>query len=460
MNNRPHHHSRRQIALALILPLMLAACGGEESSDIVSSTDPAIAAGRHSAQDTIAELTRHGMVSLPEGVADALVCLDIKGSGICDAGAQPTARTHADGSYVIRYQPMDAADAEDFKAAALLAEISSPEGSYTLSSPGKQSDDINPLTTLVYRQVLQATPLDAAEQQVARQLDIEVDAIYHPDRSSVALAAASLTNYALRNGIPTLIPAAAQAQDDTAQLVSLRFKDIHNYEYDVHTPEGSANAAGQTLWRPVYGGRINGNDRTQQDAAYTARAIDGFTSTGREEYLRRGVLKLFAADNQFTPVLLNRQATAKSAKHSLDASAAGYAVETTVQKMNISGQSIRKFFDDPACYRNHLKGAVHLDTFKIEDTSVLARSTFPEGSVLHVRISTPVGNQHSIQYKQSQNGTAWSVSRTASASEKTLEQKGNDLNPVPQQHAPRALVVTYALNERAWSATKAALNLP
>lgn len=460
MINSNYPLSRRQIALALILPLTLAACGGEQSSEVLYSTDPAIAAARHSAHGTNAELTRHGMVSLPEGVADALVCLDLKGSGICDAGAATATRTRADGSYVIRYQPTDAADAEDFKAAALLAEISSPEGSYTLSTPGKQSDDINPLTTLVYRQVLQATPLDAAEQQIARQLDIDVGAIYHLDQSSVALAAASLTNYALRNGIPTMISAAAEAQDDRAQLVSLRFKDIHNYEYDVHMPEGSANAAGQTLWRPVYGGKINGNDRTPEDAAFTATLLDGFTSTGREEYRNNGVLKLFSADNQFTPVLLSRQATAKSAKHSLDASAAGYAVETTVQQMNISGQSIRKFFDDPACYRNHLKDAVHLDTFKIDDTSVLARSTFPEGSVLHVRISTPVGNQHSIQYQHTRNANALSVSRTASTSEKTLEQKGNDLSPVPQLHAPRALVVKYALNERAWSATKAALNLP
>lgn len=460
MNNRIHHFSPRQIALAFILPLTLAACGGEESTEIISSTDPAITAARHVAHGTLTPLTRQGMVSLPEGVADALVCADLKGTGICEAGAATATRTRADGSYLLRYQPADAADEEAFEAAALLAEIPSPDGSYTLSSPGKQSDDINPLTTLVYRQMLQATPLDAAEQKVARQLDIAVDAIYHLDRSSVALAAASLTNYALRNGIPTLLPAAAETPDDTAQLVSLRFKDIHNYEYDVHTPEGSTNAAGQTLWRPVYGGLINGNERTPQDAAYTASFIDGFTSTGREEYLRRGVLKLIAADNQFTPVLLNRPATAKGAQYSLDASTTGYAVETTVQKMNISGQSIRKFFDHPACYRNHLKDAVHLDTFKIEDTSVLARSTFPEGSVLHVRISTPVGNPHSIQYKRTMDGAAASVSRMSSASEKTLEQKGNDLNPVLEQHAPRALVVTYALNERAWSATKAALNLP
>ncbi len=309
--------------------------------------------------------------------------------------------------------------------------------------------------------MLQSATLEAAEQNVAHLLDIDVDAIYHLERSSVALAAAALTNYALKNGLPTMIPAVPEEQDNTAQVVSFHFKDIHNYEYDVHAPEGSANAAGQTLWRPVYGGKINGNDRTPEDAAFTAIRLDGFTSTGREEYRNNGVLKLFSADNQFTPVLLNRQATAKGTQLSLSAAVAGYAVETTIQKLDISGKTMQEFFADPPCYQNHLKDVVHLNAFKIEDTSLLGEATFPQGSVLHVRISTPIGNKNNEEYSRTQNGPDnFSVSKSSMSSKTTLELKGNDLNPQQPQQPARALVVKYALNERAWSATKAALNLP
>ncbi|WP_159910876.1 hypothetical protein [Pantoea sp. 18069] len=460
MNNAKHFFTRH-FALTLVLPLTLVACGGEESSTIVSSTDPAVAAALQQANGTSAQLTRSGTVALPEGVANALVCLDLKGTGVCDASAATVTRTRGDGSYAIRYQPKDAADAEDFKAAALLAEIPTDQGNYTLSSPGRKSNDINPLTTLVYRQMLQSATLDAAEQEVARQLDIDVDAIYHPNRSSVAMAAASLTNYSLKNGIATLVRTAPEAQDNTPQLVSFHFKDIHNYEYDVHTPEGSANAAGQILWRPVYGGKINGNDRTPENAAYTATIIDGFTATGREEYLKNGALQLFSADNQFTSILLNRQATAKAAKLSRTNSEAGYAVETTVQKMDISGQSMQTFFGDPASYQVKLKNIVHLNAFKVEDSSSLANAVFPEGSVLHIQLSTPIGNKNSIEYAKTQSSAnVVSVSRSTTTYASTLEQRANDLNPAQELHATRALVVKYALNDRAWTATKEALHLP
>lgn len=448
MNNEKYFRPRN-FALALVLPLTLAACGGEATTAIVSST-------AHSTQ-----LTRSGTVELPEGVANALVCLDLKATGVCDASAATVTRTLGDGSYVIRYAPRDAADAEGFKTAALLAEIPDAQGHYTLSSPGKKSDDINPLTTLVYRQVLQSTTLDAAEQEVARQLDIDVDAIYHLNRSSVATAAASLTNYALKNGIATMIRTVPETQDNTPQLVSFAFKDSRNYEYDVHAPESSANASGQTLWRPVYGGKLNGNDRSPEHAAYTATRIDGFTATGREEYRKNGVLQLFSADNQFTPLLLKSDASAKSARIAKERSTTGYAVQTTVQKMDISGQSMQTFFGNPASYQSTLKNIVHFNSFKIEDSSVLANAVFPPGSVLHIQLSTSVGNKNSIEYVKTQSSAnAVSVSHSSSTSAQTLERKGNDLNPVLERHPSRALVVKYALNDSAWTAMKQALQIP
>lgn len=450
MNNQ-NHFSPRHLALALVLPLTLAACGGEESSTTVSSTAPVVGSQ---------QLTRAGTVALPEGVANALVCVDLKGAGVCDASAPTVTRTGADGSYTIRYQPKDAQDALNFETAALFAEIPGKQGNYLLSSPGNKWDDINPLTTLVHRKVLQSTTLAEAEQQVAGQLDIDVEAIYKLNQSSVALAAASLTNYALKNGIATLDGCAAETPDNTSQLVSLNFKDAHNYEYDMHAPEGSANAAGQMLWRPVYGGKINGNDRTPEDAAYTATNIDGFTSTGREEYLKNGVLKLFSASNQFTTILLNRDATAKAAQRAQIKPAVGYTVETTVQKMDLSGQSMQTFFANPASYQLKLNEIVHLDAFKVHDPSILANAVFPQGSVLHIQLSTPVGNKTSIEYSKIQSSkNAVRVNRSYSTHESTLEQRANDLNPAQPLHPARSLVVKYALNERAWTAAKEALNL-
>lgn len=447
MNNQKHFQPRH-FALALLLPLTLAACGGEETSSIVSSS-------AHSTQ-----LTRSGTVELPEGVANALVCLDRKATGVCDASAATATRTLGDGSYVIRYTPRDAADAEGFKTAALLAEIPSDQGHYTLSSPGQKSNDINPLTTLVYRQMLPSATQDAAEQEVAGRLDIDVDAIYHPHRSSIAMAAASLTNYALKNGIATMLFTAPEPPDNTPQLASFHFKNIQNYEYDVHTPEGSANAAGQTLWKPIYAGKIAGADRTLADAAYTATRIDGFTSTGREEYRNNGVLQLFSADNQFTPLLLKNDATAPSAQIAKDRSTTGYALQTTVQKMDISGLSMQTFFDKPASYQPTLQNIVHRNSFKIEDSSVLATAVFPPGSVLHIQLSTSVGNKNSIEYVKTQSSAnTVSISHSSSSSAQTLERKGNDLNPVLERHPSRALFVKYALNDRAWSAIKKELQI-
>lgn len=444
------HFSPLHLALTLALPLMLAACGGEETSTAVYNSAPAPAPTTH--------LTRSGTI-FPNSVgADALVCLDLTGTGVCDAGAATATRPRGDGSYVIRYEPKDSADAENFKTAALLAEISGEQGSYTLSSPGKQSNNINPLTTLVHRQMLQARTLETAEQEVARQLDIDVDAIYEPRTSSVALAAARLTNYSLKNGIAIMIGSTPEAQDNSPRLVSFQFKDGYNYEFDVHVPEGSANDAGQTLWRPVYGGKINGNDRTPENAAYTARFIGSFTFTGREEYLNNGVLKLFPAHNQFTSILLNRKATAESAQKSLDIKAVGYAVETTVQKIDISGLSMQTFFANPESYRSTLKNVVHLESFKMEDASPLADAIFPEGSVLHVQLSTPVGNV------SPKHGTQFNVQARVdfvmnALTPITLEQKANDLNPPLEEHPTRALTVKYELNKLAWDAIKTVLNL-
>jgi len=432
--------------MALVLPLTLAACGGEEkTSSVVYRSDAA-------AQS----LTRSGSVSLPQGAANALVCLDLKGTGICEASATTSTHTDAHGRYTLSYQPEDGIDAEDFKTAALLAEIPGDHGNYTLSCPGGKTKEINPLTTLVYRKMLASATRDEAEQEVARQLDIHVDAIYQLNFASAAIAAASLTNYALKNGIPTMTSPSAQAPEHAPQLVAFHFKDIHNYEHDVHTPEDSANAAGQTLWWPVYGGKINGNDRTQQDAAYTATMTDGFVSTGREEYLKNGVLKLFSADNQFTPILLGREATMQ---HAAKTKRTGYAVETTVEKMDISGLSMQAFFSDPASYQAKLKNIVHLDTFKVEDPSLLQAAVFPEGSVLHIQLSTSVGNKNSIEYvKTGPDPRNFTISSHYTGS--MTKQWTNDLNPALEEHPVPELVVKYALNDRAWTAIRSALELP
>lgn len=450
MNNQ-NHFFLCHLAMALVLPLTLAACGGEETTTVTYDSTPAPST----------QLTRSGKI-LPHALgADALICLDLTGTGACDASAATATRARGDGSYVIHYQPRDAADAENFKTAPLLAEISGEQGSYTLSSPGKHSNNITPLTTLVHRQMLQARTLQAAEQEIARQLDIHVEAIYDIHQSSVAMAAAALTHYALKNGIPTMDGCAAETPDNSAQLVSLNFKDAHNYEYDVHAPEGSANAAGQMLWRPVYGGKVNGNDRTPENAAYTARNIDGFISTGREEYLKNGVLKLFSASNQFTTILLNRDATARSTQSAQIKAAVGYTVATTVQKMDVSGQSMQTFFADTASYQLPLKDIVHLDAFKVHDPSILDNAVFPQGSVLHIQLSTPVGNKNSIEYSETKPGeNANRVSHSSTTSAGTLEQRANDLNPAQPRQPARALVVKYSLNERAWTATKQALKLP
>lgn len=454
-----------QVAFACALSLTLGACGGGGGSE--SSSANTSGTGTNTSTDNT--LTRSGYVSLPARAENALVCVDLKGSGLCDANAPTASRTDNKGKYVIRYTPKDEADAQAFKSAVLLAQIQHPEGKYTLSTPGK-SDDINPLTTLVHRQMVEdAATLESAEQKVARLLDIDVSAIYDLRQASIAADAASMANYLLKNDL--LID--QEAEDSSAQLVFFRFKDSFNYEYDVHAAQGSANAAGQTHWTPVYGGKVNGNDRTLEDAAYNAHSMNGFPFTRHEDYLKKGLVNLYSADNQFTPILLKRQATAEAAENARKESLKGYQLEKTIRTVDISGQSMATFLGNPEANLPKLPKLTHLQFLDVKDPGIFADAVFPKGSLLHIKLGTEIGNTNS----QKLSGTANNSSYVMSKAWKFLEAKWNDLGGYGfmedqgNMHFSYGLdqgdsipvmppTVRYSLNDHAWYGMKAALSIP
>lgn len=235
----------------------LSACGGGGGGD----------AGEDGGNAVPQPVTLTGMVAIDQAVSNAMVCVDLNGDGICDAGEPVSVATGLDGKYTVTYQPADAAAAAAFQTAPVLASITpqSVDGAqpgsgatasaFVLSAPAGKAGQISPLTTLVQNTVAKGATLAAAENAVAQQLGIAVAALYDyqgdPASSSMVLpdtarTAAKVAAYALELGAPVVVTPSGDAAAASTALSLLNYTDAENYSYRVRQSDGVLNAAGYT----------------------------------------------------------------------------------------------------------------------------------------------------------------------------------------------------------------------
>lgn len=446
----------QRFTLACILPLTIAACGGEGGG--AASTGSAAA--------------RSGKVYLQAGVANALVCLDLQGDQQCHANS-PSATTDADGNYQLP-QPRNAADAQAFASAPVLAQISGSQGAYTLLAPAEKSEQINPLTTLVQRHMTRSgVSLETAEHAVAQQLGIDtahiydyaLHSIYTPSFAAAsqdiehrpednARTAALLTAYGLEHGFEPMTYTPSDTIEDTEQLVALNFQDINNYEYDLHTTDKQPNSAGQILWNPSYGGIFNGHDRTYKNISYAGINIAQAIFTGKEEYLRsQGNPARIQINpvNKMTPFLDPKFQIPELQKTTLA------SFEILMDKIDISEVKISDIFQ--IIQKEDAKSnTVTSQKLLTLDPSLVLHGSFPKGSYLYKKMRTRVADTQS--YVSTFDGSKISVSGKFST-DHHLPFVANDLNPTVNSglHKNHNLQTNYTLNAAAWNAIKAELNI-
>lgn len=427
--HRPIHFG--QLGLAATLLLLLGACGGAGDAGSGQS------------------VSRSGQVYLQKGVADAQVCVDLQGSGVCSANAASTRRSSADGSFTISFQAQDDAAAQRFLAAPLIAEITTRQAGYTLSAPATQGDQINPLTTLVQSHIQRTrASLADAQQAVAQQLGIEIGQIYDYKNLDAnigvnARTAALMTELGLEMGTPMRIHAAGDAPDASPRLTSFNYKDADNYDSYLYQTDGIANSNGQLLWKPTYAGLIAGLPRTLANASLSAGIRNTAAYSGREEYLRslsNPARMLISTSNESIEWLPAKIKNGLKEQVTM--------LELALTEIDISNMPMADFVKDTQDYESETPWPIEHSLFTL-DAQLLGTAVFPPGSRLYRTLRTHFA---SIPEPVATSGIA-SSTRAIIVS--------NDL-PTPAALLggyKEPLRLQQSINATAWNGMKAALDI-
>lgn len=283
MQNTPSWVYRPTAWAAWIVVTLLAACGGGDGDPV--PTAPTIPPTTPTAPSTPALQTWQGKVLIDQGIEKAIVCVDLNSNAACDSGEPTSSATDSSGSYRIQYQPATDAAASQAQQAPLIAQIGTDaidaqvpgstvtQKAFTLHAPAGKAAQINPLTTLVQRNIYRgASDVARAEQAVALQLGIAVADIYDyqlaPSSSTAILAdnartAAKLTAFALEMGNDLRTPLASDAAESSLQLGRLRYVSAGDYRVFVRSSDGVPNADGYTASYELRTGKAGGVDLTK-----------------------------------------------------------------------------------------------------------------------------------------------------------------------------------------------------
>lgn len=223
----------------LLLSLSLAACGGggdDALPDPPAPEPPVVLSGK---------------VAVNGWVQGAVVCLDLDGNDACDAGEPASAATGSDGAYTLSYDPAVVA-AQQAAAASLIAPqvpsvtLDTATGEPTVRNapfvlkqlPGK-AGQINPLTTMLAKAVVQGMSEADARSNLTMQLALQADKIddYQSDPPSndssvpdTTRTAAAAVAFSMGLGHEVLVAVQAAALTVVGQELSrLQYNDSANY---------------------------------------------------------------------------------------------------------------------------------------------------------------------------------------------------------------------------------------
>ena len=240
-------------------------------------------------------------------------------------------------------------------------------------------------------------------------------------------------------------PEAGKGPEESPRLTAFNFVNPTNYGFYLESTDGVANAAGQWLWEPVYGGLIRGNPRTPSDAALCVEAAAGFLYTGREEYLRSQGTPArieIAARNKMAPRirLLLGVAQPPPPRAAL--------FEIRVEVTDLSHRSMAAFVQEVQAHERVPGSGVHQSLFTL-DPRALGAATFPAGARFFAQWQT-----HFFNADAAPGTSPWHSSVRCP--------RGNDL-PRPAcalAATGQPLRLKQSINATAWNAMKAALNIP
>ena len=235
------------LAVGTALIATLAGCGG--------GGDGAAAPNPPPAEPTLVTLS--GLVTVDQGIQNAVVCMDLNANSACDAGEPVSAKTGASGAYSLRYDPTKIPAAQ-VAAASLIAPMvpglaSDPATTLDAARPGQPATSaayvlrlapgkrgaINPLTTLVAAGVAAGMSEASARANVATQLGIAEAKIdnyqddANTDASSVqdnARTMAGVTAAALEAGATLEVGEQTDAASGSpGALLALNYTNAANY---------------------------------------------------------------------------------------------------------------------------------------------------------------------------------------------------------------------------------------
>ena len=314
----------------------------------------------------------------------------------------------------------------------------------------------NPLETLAQSHAKRSgISVGEARQAAARQLGIPVadlrDYQNQPEVTLVgtqgigdnARTAAALLDKGLVQSGQSLLRVGSDVADESPRLVSLNFKNATNYEFYLDSTDGTANAAGQLRWDPVYGGLIKGNPRTLDNARICHESVNGFNYTGREDYQRtRGnpARIEISGSNKLSSLLQGRGVAAgPTPKVAL--------FEFTFKEQDISNRSMADFVRELQANEHEFGSVVH-SLFTL-NPKALGASTFPPGSRFYVHWQTHFAKAGGAQAMAGFQGTV--DCRSENDLDKPRDTLGAFMQPVRVRHS---------INATAWNAMKSALNIP
>lgn len=244
----PSKKQAAALAIGAALIATLAGCGGGGGEDAAPPNPPP-------AEPTLVTLS--GLVTVDQGIQNAVVCLDLNANSACDAGEPVSAKTGASGAYSLRYDPTKIPAAQ-VAAASLIAPMvpglaSDPATTLDAARPGQPATSaayvlrlapgkrgaINPLTTLMAAGVAAGMSEASARANVATQLGIAEAKIdnyqddANTDASSVqdnARTMAGVTAAALEAGATLEVGEQTDAASGSpGALLALNYTNAANY---------------------------------------------------------------------------------------------------------------------------------------------------------------------------------------------------------------------------------------
>ena len=341
---------------------------------------------------------------IDQAIEKAIVCVDLNQNGICEESEPKSSPTDTAGTFRIQYQPATEAASNQARQSPMVAVIdtnavdaqdpssTATQHKFILQAPAAKPAQINPLTTLVQRN-LQGGQVDlaTAEKVVAAQLGIPVSDIYdyqsQPASSVAVLAdnartAAKVTAFALEMGgqIRSALP--TDTVTPSTQLGRLRYGGINDYRIFTRSSDGTVNAEGYTSQYEIRQGMTAGRALTEAQL-YTASPANSVRLTQKGWNVCDGK----------QPRLSTRGLPARTSVCDGDILYYGFSLPAE----DVSGRSMAEVIMNMQTGSSVLNAAQipYSPTIEI-DPSVLGNATFPQGSAIITAVSAQLNQPRFI----------------------------------------------------------------